>query len=79
MGTLSARSYGLFQDEIESLVSNSPTPLKWFVLDTEAMTDMDVSGLEAFREVMRLLSLSISGNPTVRIPKCKIIGFTCQF
>ncbi len=47
---------GLFEDEIESLVLNSPAPLKWFVLDAEAMTDMDVSGLEAFHDVMRLLS-----------------------
>ena len=47
---------GLFQDEIENIVLKSPAPLQWFVLDAEAMTDMDVSGLEAFHEVMRLLS-----------------------
>lgn len=47
---------GLFQEEIENVVANSAMPVKWFVLDAEAMTDMDVTGMEAFHEVMHLLS-----------------------
>lgn len=46
----------LFQEEIGNLVTETNTPVKWFVLDAEAMTDMDVTGMEAFHEVMHLLS-----------------------
>ena len=45
-----------FLQEIEGLVARSPAALKWFVLDAEAMTDMDTTGVEAFQEVAALLA-----------------------
>lgn len=46
----------LFLAEIEHLVSQSPAPLRWFVLDAEAMNDMDTTGANAFHEVISLLA-----------------------
>lgn len=47
---------GLFLDEIENLVTQRPGPLRWFVLDAEAMTDMDTTGADSFHEVIKLLA-----------------------
>ena len=33
----------LFMEEIEKLVTQSPQPIRWFVLDAEAMVDMDTT------------------------------------
>jgi SulP family sulfate permease len=45
-----------FQEEVEHLVTNAEAPVRWFVLDAEAMTDMDVTGKEAFHDAMDLLA-----------------------
>lgn len=36
-----------FREEIEKLVDESVVPLEWFVLDAEAITDIDTTGAEA--------------------------------
>ena len=34
----------LFLEEVEQLVTQGPTPIRWFVLDAEAITDIDTTG-----------------------------------
>ena len=34
----------LFLDEVEQLIDRAPAPVRWFVLDAEAMVDVDTSG-----------------------------------
>ena len=36
----------LFEEEVEKLVTQAATPVKWFVLDAEAMVDIDTTGEE---------------------------------
>ena len=45
----------LFLEEVEKLVTQGPTPIRCFVLDAEAMVDIDTTGAEAFHEVLTLL------------------------
>jgi len=46
----------VISDEIQELVKQAPTPVKWFVLDAGAMRDMDTTGSEALRQVLTLLA-----------------------
>ena len=46
----------LFLDEIEQLVTQAPTPVRWFVLDAEAMVDVDTTGAEVLRQAITLLA-----------------------
>ena len=46
----------LFLDEIEQLVARPSTPVRWFVLDAEAMVDVDTTGAEALRQAIALLA-----------------------
>jgi MFS superfamily sulfate permease-like transporter len=46
----------LFLDEIEQLVARPSTPVRWFVLDAEAMVDVDTTGAEALRQAIGLLA-----------------------
>jgi MFS superfamily sulfate permease-like transporter len=46
----------LFLDEVEQLVTGAPTPVRWFVLDAEAMIDVDSTGAEALRQAITLLT-----------------------
>jgi high affinity sulfate transporter 1 len=46
----------LLLDEIEQLVTGAPTPVRWFVLDAEAMIDVDSTGAEALRQAITLLT-----------------------
>ncbi len=46
----------LFLDEIEQLVDRAPTPVRWFVLDAEAMVDVDTTGAEVLRQAITLLA-----------------------
>jgi MFS superfamily sulfate permease-like transporter len=34
----------LFEEEVEGLITQATTPVKWLVLDTQAMVDIDTSG-----------------------------------
>jgi high affinity sulfate transporter 1 len=45
----------LFLDEVERLVTDSPTPVRWFVLDAQAMVDVDTTGAGALRQAITLL------------------------
>jgi len=46
----------LFLDEVEQLIDRSPTPVRWFVLDAEAMVDVDTTGAEALRQTITVLA-----------------------
>ena len=45
----------LFEEEAEKLVTQAATPIKWFVLDTQAMNDIDTTGAEALHQVLTWL------------------------
>ena len=45
----------LFEEEIEKLVTQSDTQVKWLVLDTEAMVDIDTTGAEVLHQVLTWL------------------------
>jgi len=46
----------LFLDEIEQLLDRAPTPVRWFVLDAEAMVDVDTTGAEVLRQAITMLA-----------------------
>ena len=46
----------LFLDEVEQLIDRAPAPVRWFVLDAEAMVDVDTSGAQALRQAIALLA-----------------------
>ncbi len=46
----------LFLEEVEKLVTQGRTPLKAFVLDAEAMSDIDTTGAEVLHQVLSLLA-----------------------
>jgi MFS superfamily sulfate permease-like transporter len=45
----------LFLDEIEQLIDRAATPVRWFVLDAEAMVDVDTTGAGVLRQAITLL------------------------
>jgi sulfate permease, SulP family len=45
-----------FVEEVETLITQASTPVRWFVLDAEAMTDIDTSGAEVLHQVLKLLA-----------------------
>jgi MFS superfamily sulfate permease-like transporter len=46
----------LFIDDVERLVTEAPTPVRWFVLDAEAMVDVDTTGAGALRQGIAMLT-----------------------
>jgi SulP family sulfate permease len=46
----------LFEEEVEKLVTQTATPVKWLVLDVEAMVDIDTSGAEVLHQVLSWLA-----------------------
>ncbi len=46
----------LFVEEIERLVTEAHTPVRWFVLDAQAMVDVDTSGAQALRQAITMLA-----------------------
>jgi len=56
----------LFGDEVEQLITQATTPVKWLVLDMEAMVDIDTSGAEVLQQV---LSQSADHGVTVAISR----------
>lgn len=46
----------LFAEEVEKLVTQAPTPVKGFVLDAEAISDIDTTGAEVLHQVLTLLA-----------------------
>jgi high affinity sulfate transporter 1 len=43
---------GLFEEEVEKLAAQAATPVKWLVLDVQAMVDIDTSGAEVLHQVL---------------------------
>ena len=46
----------LFMEEVEKLVTQSRAPIRAFVLDAEAMSDIDTTGAEVLQQVLSLLA-----------------------
>jgi high affinity sulfate transporter 1 len=57
---------GLFEEEVEKLLTQAATPVKWLVLDAQAMVDIDTSGAEVLHQV---LSRSADSGVTVAISR----------
>jgi MFS superfamily sulfate permease-like transporter len=45
----------LFLEDVERLVTEPPAPVRWFVLDAQAMVDIDTSGAAALSRAIILL------------------------
>ena len=46
----------LFLDEVEQLLERTATPVRWFVLDAEAMVDVDTTGAGVLRQAITMLA-----------------------
>jgi len=46
----------LFVDEVEEAAGRATGPVRWFVLDAEAMVDVDTTGSEALRQAITMLT-----------------------
>ena len=46
----------LFLEEVEQLVAREPGAVRWFVLDAEAIVDVDTTGSEALRQAITMLT-----------------------
>lgn len=64
----------LFEEEVEKLITQAATPVKWFVLDAEAMVDIDTTGEEVLHQVLTSLAkhgvtvaLSRANQPTTAL------------
>jgi len=44
-----------FVDEVRSLVERAPTPVRWFIVDAGAITDMDYSAAQSIRDLLNEL------------------------
>jgi MFS superfamily sulfate permease-like transporter len=40
-----------FTDEVRSLVEHAPTPVRWFIVEASAITDLDYSAARSIREL----------------------------
>jgi sulfate permease, SulP family len=41
-----------FVDDVRTLVEHAPTPVRWFIVDAEAITDLDYSAARSIRELL---------------------------
>jgi SulP family sulfate permease len=46
----------LFLEQVEELVTRASPPVRWFVLDAEAMVDVDTTGAEVLRQAITMLT-----------------------
>lgn len=46
----------LFEEDVENMISRASSPVKWFVLDAEAMVDIDTTGEQALHQVASRLA-----------------------
>jgi SulP family sulfate permease len=46
----------LFTDEVRALVARAPTPVRWFIVDAAAITDIDYSAAQGVRELIEDLA-----------------------
>ena len=42
----------LLTDEVRALVESAPTPVRWFIVDAGAITDMDYSAAKSIRDLL---------------------------
>ena len=47
---------GLLEEEVDKLLTQATTPVKWLVLDAQAMVDIDTSGAEVLHQVLSRLA-----------------------
>ena len=45
-----------FSEQVQSLVYGAPSPIRWFILEARAITEIDYSASQAIREVVKELS-----------------------
>ena len=64
----------LFEEDVEKLVTRAAAPVKWLVLDLEAMVDIDTSGEEVLHQVLSrsadrgvTVAISRANEPTVAL------------
>jgi len=48
----------LFADEVHALIAHAPTPVRWFMLDAGAVTDLDFSAARVVRDLCEDLAAS---------------------
>jgi MFS superfamily sulfate permease-like transporter len=48
----------IFGEQVEMLVEKSPSPVEWFVLDAESITDIDTTGVQALEQAIEHLTKS---------------------
>ena len=41
-----------FTDDVRALIAHAPTPVRWFIVDAEAITDLDYSAARSIRELL---------------------------
>ena len=41
-----------FTDDVRALIAHAPTPVRWFVVDAEAITDLDYSAARSIHELL---------------------------
>jgi sulfate permease, SulP family len=64
-----------FVDEVRALVKGAPTPVRWFIVDAGAITDLDYSAAQAIRELIdeltsqRIRMIFARVNPYLRSDK----------
>ena len=46
----------LFLDEVEQLLARAGSPVRWFVLDAEAMVDVDTTGAQVLRQAITMVT-----------------------
>jgi high affinity sulfate transporter 1 len=46
----------LFLDDVERLLDRAPTPVRWFVLDAEAIVDVDTTGAQVLRQAIKMVA-----------------------
>jgi MFS superfamily sulfate permease-like transporter len=45
-----------FADEVRTLVERAPTPVRWFIVDAGAITDIDYSAAQSIRDLLNDLA-----------------------
>ena len=69
---------GHFTERVHQLIAASPTPVRWFLLDAQAITDMDVTASEALHDLhqeLRKKGIAFKIAHTNR-PLCEILQRT---
>ena len=56
-----------FTDDVRALVAQAPTPVRWFVVDAEAITDLDYSAARSIHELLEDLARQKVGMMFARV------------